>query len=411
MKLTKVSLAALVALGAFSSVASATPLEEAIKNVDMSGFARYRYTTTKTTTDRDGATTDKGTTRASHQFRNFINFKAAFDDRFFGVLGVRYNSSDASGNNGDATDTEDTFRVSEFYIGYKAEGTTLTLGRQKLGTFFSGDEVGTGLRVVNTDVEGLTLAAVAFDALENDRFSDGELLENVREGGQYEGYNVGNLYGVAAIGSYDPVSFQLWYASLVNVADLFAVEVAGDVALSDDVSVSLKGQFVNSDADKKIKTATEEYNDGNFYAVEAGTSLFGLDFTAGYIGWKVKPLDGEDAQTSFSFEDQGSLIDVGETNYDYTWMRGKGSQFFVTAAYKFDKFGVGADYRNGTTKFVVENSTKEKQQEYVLRASYAHSKKLKFSTFYSATTIKNFGGVKDWNREANRYRFEAKYSF
>ena len=30
MKLTKISLAALVALGAFSSVASATPLEEAI---------------------------------------------------------------------------------------------------------------------------------------------------------------------------------------------------------------------------------------------------------------------------------------------------------------------------------------------------------------------------------------------
>ena len=46
MKLTKISLAALVALGAFSSVASATPLEEAIKNVDLSGFARYRYTNT-----------------------------------------------------------------------------------------------------------------------------------------------------------------------------------------------------------------------------------------------------------------------------------------------------------------------------------------------------------------------------
>ena len=38
MKLTKVSLAALVALSVFSSVASATPLEEAIKNVDLSGL-------------------------------------------------------------------------------------------------------------------------------------------------------------------------------------------------------------------------------------------------------------------------------------------------------------------------------------------------------------------------------------
>ena len=52
MKLTKISLAALVALGAFSSVASATPLEEAIKNVDLSGFARYRYTNNKKNTSK-----------------------------------------------------------------------------------------------------------------------------------------------------------------------------------------------------------------------------------------------------------------------------------------------------------------------------------------------------------------------
>ncbi|MFW5625547.1 MAG: major outer membrane protein, partial [Campylobacter hyointestinalis] len=38
MKLVKMSLAAIVAAGALSSVASATPLEEAIKNVDVSGF-------------------------------------------------------------------------------------------------------------------------------------------------------------------------------------------------------------------------------------------------------------------------------------------------------------------------------------------------------------------------------------
>lgn len=40
MKIAKISLAALVALGAFSTVASATPLEEAIKNVDLSGYAK-----------------------------------------------------------------------------------------------------------------------------------------------------------------------------------------------------------------------------------------------------------------------------------------------------------------------------------------------------------------------------------
>lgn len=427
MKLTKVSLAALVALGAFSSVASATPLEEAIKNVDMTGFARYRYTNTKTTkTDGETGKSDKGVTNANHQFRSFINFKAAFDDRFFGVLGVRYNSSDFSGNNydnkeiyprKDYTNTQDTFAVSEVYLGYTAQNTTLTAGRQVIGTFFTDDEVGTGLRLVNTDIEGLTLAAVAFDSLDKTSFTvDGGLLEKADEidSDNYDKdlkpYDLGNLYGVAAIGSYDPVSFQLWYASLEHVADLFAVEVAGDVSVSDDVSFSLKGQFVNNDADKKLKE-TELYNDGHFYAFEAGSSFFGIDFTAGYMGWKVKPIKDEDKRSSFSFEDQGSLIDVGETNYDYTWMTGKGSQWFATLGYKFDKFGVGVDYRNGTTKFVQKDLLKEKQDEYVLRASYSHSKKLKFSTFYSETNTKNVEGVKGDKNKKSIYRFEAKYSF
>ena len=95
MKITKVSLAALVALGAFSSVASATPLEEAIKNVDLSGFARYRYTndSTKKTT----AGTVKGN-NAGHAFRMQTSFKAAIDDNFFGVLTLRYAATDDSGD-------------------------------------------------------------------------------------------------------------------------------------------------------------------------------------------------------------------------------------------------------------------------------------------------------------------------
>nr|WP_086226516.1 major outer membrane protein [Campylobacter sp. P0108] len=43
MKLVKLSLAAIVAAGALTSVANATSLEEAIKNVDVSGYARYRF--------------------------------------------------------------------------------------------------------------------------------------------------------------------------------------------------------------------------------------------------------------------------------------------------------------------------------------------------------------------------------
>ena len=74
MKLTKISLAALVALGAFSSVASATPLEEAIKNVDLSGFARYRYTNDKRTGEYSNTKTESGS-KAGHGFKICDHFK------------------------------------------------------------------------------------------------------------------------------------------------------------------------------------------------------------------------------------------------------------------------------------------------------------------------------------------------
>ena len=170
MKLTKVSLAALVALGAFSSVASATPLEEAIKNVDLSRFARYRYTDDSTKTSKKD--TVKGDS-ASHAFRMETAFKAAIDDNFFGVLRLRYSTSDGSGDNAgagtDKTNTTGTFGVYEMYLGYKVADTTITAGKQLVkGFFIDSDIAGTGLKVVSIDVSGFTLTAAAYDAIDND---------------------------------------------------------------------------------------------------------------------------------------------------------------------------------------------------------------------------------------------------
>ena len=151
MKLTKISLATLVALGAFSSVASATPLEEAIKNVDLSGFARYRYTNDKKHGEFSNTKSESGSL-AGHQFKAVANFKAAIDDNFFGVIGLRYNATDNSGDNTqndqgsqgigtDKTNTTEPFRVHQFYLGYKAGNTTITAGKQEIGSFFTDDAI------------------------------------------------------------------------------------------------------------------------------------------------------------------------------------------------------------------------------------------------------------------------------
>lgn len=408
MKLTKISLAALVALGAFSSVASATPLEEAIKNVDFSGMARYRYTNVNSDKPNNTNAND-----ASHAFKFIGNFKAAIDDNFFGVVGFRYNKADASGSKErgltDKTNTnaDGNFGIHQFYLGYTYGGTTVTAGKQVLGTFFTDDAIATGLKIVNKDVEGLTLAALAFDAIEYDNGteSDGELYARLRSG--LQPFDVGNLYSVAAMGSYDPISFQLWYASLENLTDLIALDLEGNFAITDDISIGARGQFVNSNANSDAKgnlAFSREYNDGNFYAGELSTELFGARLAAGYIGWKVD----DKGVTSFSLEDQGGLIDVGEQRtdelLDYTYIAGKGSFWFARAGYTFDKFDFDVDYINGNVK---RNIGKTDYQEVMPKITYNYSKKLVFSTFYSWANYESTNRDED----TTKYRFEAKYSF
>ncbi|MDU2009442.1 major outer membrane protein [Campylobacter concisus] len=401
MKLTKISLATLVALGAFSSVASATPLEEAIKNVDLSGFARYRYTNT-----HEKNTVAKNVTKgsvANHQFRMVTNFKAAIDDNFFGVIGLRYSANDGSGDNAtgtDLTNTTGTFNVHQFYLGYNVGGTTITAGKQVIGSYFTDDAVGTGIRVVNKDIEGLTLTALAFDAIENE-WADGDLHKEIAA----KSYDVGNLYAAGIAGSYDPVNFQLWYASLTNLADLLGADVSLNFAITDDVKLGARLNYVNSTADVSAKSKLG-YNDGNFYAGELSTSLFGFDLAGGYIGWKSQ----DKAISAFTFEDQGGLIDAGEDVFDWTHAEGRGNFFYATSAYTFDKFTAGLDYVRGNIKTAGVNSNndrKEKIEEFVPRFAYQYNKKLKFSSFYAFKTSKD-GSDKD---KTDKFRFEAKYSF
>ncbi len=406
MKLVKMSLAAIVAAGALTSVASATPLEEAIKNVDVSGFARYRFDSTKV--DANG---NQGSdTKASHRFTSYVDFKTALDDNFFAVLGLRYDSKDVSGdhitggqtqvgvNDAGAEDFGQTFNVRQFLLGYKAGNTTIQAGRQVLGTFFTDDMVGTGIKVLNTDITGLTLAAIAFDDLQLDtNIGTKGLVVN----GSHTYQN--NLYGVAAIGSYDPVSFQLWYAMLENVTDLYAIDVAVNFNATADLALGLHGQFGGSSIDSDFKRGTNNAaDDANLWAIEATAEGFGIDFSAGYIDFSAD----KDKVSVVSYEDAGSFIKPGEDLLDYTLFNGENKYWFITAGYTFlEKYRVGVDYIDGENK---TNILKTDKTELVGRVSYAYSKKLNFKAWWSHITEEPDNAGKD---KTDHFRFEAKYSF
>ena len=445
MKLTKVSLAALVALGAFSSVASATPLEEAIKNVDISGYARYRYTNDHFKTSYPKSIVKDSD--AGHVFRMQTAFKAAIDDNFFGVLNLRYQAKDNSGDGvaagTDKTNTTGSFGVYEMYLGYKVADTTITAGKQLVkGFFIDSDIAGTGLKVVSTDVPGLTLTAAAYDAIDNDAEVDlnapvapavvgtpkkdafghikykakspdidGPLLS--RLGSDEFSDAAGNIYNLGAMGNYDPVSFKVAITNIQEVATLYGTEAGVSFNVTDDVNLNLKGQYAYSDSDhKKVADAT-------FWAVQAGTKLFGAKLNAGYLDFDAKNKENDaknkDKIAFTSIDGNGELINPtkilngvmsGGSQY-YNNIKGNNDYWFVNAGYDIDKFGFGAGYTQGKGTSYALGKERAKRNEWSLDASYKYSKKLTFLSWYAAAKDKKDGE----SYKQDRIRFEAKYSF
>lgn len=416
MKLFKLSLVAAVAAGAFST-ASAVALEEAIKDVDVSGWAWVRY---------QGS--NSSVPGSWWKFKAITNVKTKIDDNFFFLAGIRYGAgadkdgATMSDNGSTASDPQNAgkkFMLNQLLVGYNVGGTTIMAGRYHLGTFFTADMYGDGIKVVNTDVQGLTLAALWADALEK----DGDVHASKADPDVYNH----NLYGVAAIGSYDPVAFQLWYAYLEDVTKLFAAEVALNFNVMDDFGMGVKAQYGFNKFDGKYvdyaKAAGVEVGDSTFVGAEASIKPFGGELSAGYVYYKAK--DGKAGLSSF--EDNGAFISAGEEliasqdMQSYSLYTGKNDYWFIKAGYKIPGSGVklSADYLQGKFSKTPDDGG-YKASEVVARVNYAYNKHLDFVTWYSYVKFKDdktdamFGG-KDFKDEGHdkvhTFRAQARYKF
>ena len=418
MKLFKLSLAAVVAAGALSSV-SAAPLEEAIKDIDVSGFGRYRFQSTDTKPAVGQKTHD-----TFHRFTLDVNFKATLDDNFFAVIGLRYDSADIVGshnransgianthgglsgiNGGWGGNGRDSFSVRQYYVGFTAiPYTTVLFGRQPAGTFFTDDIVATGLKVAVNPVEGLTLAGLYYTNFEE----DGDLGMVPFNMNQPNGAFIHqkNLWGVAAIYQNEFLDLQAWYAGLNKVANLFAISAGANYAINDDVSVRGKAQWAHTNLTGRFKDnyGRTALNDGlvansNFFGFDLGASFYGFDLDAGYLTYGKK-----DQISVHTLEDAGSLIKPGEELINYTSFSGKHKVWFGKAKYTYDAYSIGVDYVHDKVKNTGGNL---KANEWVVRAGYKYNDKLSFNAWYSMVTEKQ-DGVKD---KSNRFRFDARYNF
>ncbi|EDO9075258.1 major outer membrane protein [Campylobacter coli] len=416
MKLVKLSLVAALAAGAFS-VANATPLEEAIKDIDVSGVLRYRYETSNEWSDINGVAQNEGSGisgKQDHKYRAQLNFSGAIADNFKAFVQLDYNAKDGGygANNGSTTrsyvaDNSSTLNVRQLYLTYTDENvaTSVILGKQQLNTIWTDNAidglVGTGIKVVNNSIDGLTLAAFAIDSVNTDEQGDGVFFKNnsLTDAGDNSPYLdwSQNIYGAAAIGSYEvfngQLNPQLWLAYMSDNAFLYALDAAYNTTIFDGINWTIEGAYLGNSLDNKLEDRYKVVNEsiagnGNFFALRGSVEVNGWDATLGGLYYGKK-----DKVTVTVLEDQGNIgsLLAGEEIF-YT----NGSQLhgslgrnifgYVKAGYTFNEtVRVGADFVYGGTK--TENRSGGDKLEAVARVDYKYSPKLNFSAFYSYVNV------------------------
>ncbi|HHQ3678776.1 TPA: major outer membrane protein [Campylobacter jejuni] len=430
MKLVKLSLVAALAAGAFSA-ANATPLEEAIKDVDVSGVLRYRYDTgnfDKNFVNNSNLNNNK----QDHNYRAQVNFGAAIADNFKAFIQFDYNAVDGGTGVDNETNAEKGLFVRQLYLTYTNEdvATSVIAGKQQLNLIWTDNAidglVGTGVKVVNNSIDGLTLAAFAVDSfmaaeqgaelLGHSNISTTTTTTTTTNQAPFKVDSVGNLYGAAAVGSYDlaggQFNPQLWLAYWDQVAFFYAVDAAYSTTIFDGINWTLEGAYLGNSLDSELDDKT--HANGNLFALKGSIEVNGWDASLGglYYGDKEKA-------STVVIEDQGNLgsLLAGEEIFYTTGSRlngdtGRNIFGYVTGGYTFNEtVRVGADFVYGGTKTEAANHLGGgKKLEAVARVDYKYSPKLNFSAFYSYVNLDQ-GVNTNESADHSTVRLQALYKF
>ncbi|EAO7116157.1 major outer membrane protein [Campylobacter jejuni] len=426
MKLVKLSLVAALAAGAFSA-ANATPLEEAIKDIDVSGVLRYRYDTGNF--DKNFLNNSNlNNSKQVHKYRAQVNFSAAIADNFKAFIQFDYNAVDGGTGVDNATNAKKGLFVRQLYLTYTNEdvATSVIAGKQQLNIIWTDNGVdglvGTGVKVVNNSIDGLTLAAFAVDSFmaaeqDSDLLGQSTYVGNsTNNNDSFKLNSIGNLYGAAAVGSYDlaggQFNPQLWLAYWDQVAFFYAVDAAYSTTIFDGINWTLEGAYLGNSLDSELDDKT--HANGNLFALKGSIEVNGWDASLGglYYGDKEKA-------STVVIEDQGNLgsLLAGEEIFYTTGSRlngdtGRNIFGYVTGGYTFNEtVRVGADFVYGGTKTEAANHLGGgKKLEAVARVDYKYSPKLNFSAFYSYVNLDQ-GVNTNESADHSTVRLQALYKF
>lgn len=282
-KIAKLSLVAAVAVAGLTS-ANAQPLEEAIKNVDVSGSVVYRYNDydNDNTTGTDSDNNAENNYKIGLNLSSKVNDDVKFNSRF--IVGSKDTGSFATLDTAEHDEQADV-SLSNAYFGYTGiQNTTVNVGKQGLTTPWTvaidsdnNEQTGTGILALST-VGPVTLAGAYFNQTNLDASTDARVSTLSANGSSFAGVLEGNeaVATAGAILAAGPATIDAWYLDLQDTFDTYTVGAKA--------SLDLAGIKLGADARFAALTLDED-----FFGIGTDNSIAKIALTAkaGIVDAKV----------------------------------------------------------------------------------------------------------------------------
>ena len=426
-KIAKISLVAAIAVAGFTT-ANAQPLEEAIKNVDVTGSVVYRYNDYKNDIV-GGTSTNTNNYKIATALSSKVNEDVKFNSRFVVGAPSSTGTGDAgfatlsSSENADQNVGVELTNANFAYTGVK--NTTVNVGKQGLTTPWTvatdingNEQTGTGILALST-VGPVTFAGAYFNQTNLGK-SGGVLADStVTTNTSYaitgtDGVHNAPLTGTvtipttsqtASIGALDiatvgaivvagPVTIDAWYLDMQETFDTYTVGAKSSFDLASAklgvdaryVSLNLDSSDLKNAVSKIALTGKAGIFDAKVaYAMtdkEGGLTALDQDATSTLLGW--------------------NLTSNQKTDADY-WQAVAGVDIL-------SNLNLSANY--GSLKYIsAANSTTELEEEEIYaQLLYKMSKNLTTYVRYGEYTKETIGAASKTNDDT-RGRLQVAYTF
>lgn len=440
------------------STLNAKPLEEAIKNVDVSGFAWYRYDSGRFTDsssynlnggsgDANGGGINKS---ENHWIRVALTTKVDMGDGFKAVgtlVNNSFNYSFKADGDDELTKTKQAVILREAYLQYDNAdlGLTLALGRQNLvGIMWTNNTAAMMAKAILRPTDELSILAFGIDsfmgpddasaasftpyARNNDAITNAVDTLNIRL------YSY-NLYGAAILGNFGAIKTEFWGAAWDRTATLYAVkfDYRLDFGEGDNFKIHANylGNVIDGVLQSDIKNTTAQTENqmanGNLAHLKFAVKVSDFDANLGGIFFgKKKKFTLNTIQEPFGNDRQDLYISSEIFYQKGSWAvlsKGQNTYGYFGAGYTLPadiRIGVKGVY--GETKMAGIDTVQDakdgagKKVEGMAEIGYKVNRNLNFLAYYSYlhTTAENgvvAGSDEDARSIKNTVRVQAKYDF